>query len=99
WEKLQRYIAGWFPPKGLLNEQRCAILERCIQEGERQLPGLFSLTVPTGGGKTISSLAFALAHAKTHGLRRVIYVIPYTSIIEQTAQTFRSILGEDLVLE
>ena len=99
WDKLQKYISGWFPPKGGLNQQRCAILERCIREGERRRPGLFSLTVPTGGGKTVASLAFALAHAKKQGLRRVIYVIPYTSIIEQTAQVFRSILGEENVLE
>ncbi len=99
WAKLQQYISGWFPPRGVLNEQRCAILKRCIQKGESCKPGLFSLTVPTGGGKTVASLAFALAHARTHGLRRVIYVIPYTSIIEQTAGVFREILGEDAVLE
>lgn len=99
WGKLQDYISGWFPPKGALNRQRCNILERCILEGETQRPGLFSLTVPTGGGKTVASLAFALAHAKKHGLRRVIYVIPYTSIIEQTAETFREILGAEQVLE
>lgn len=99
WSNLRQYISGWFPPHGALNEQRCAILERCIQNGESCRPGLFSLTVPTGGGKTVASLAFALAHARAYGLRRVIYVIPYTSIIEQTAEVFRKILGEDAVLE
>lgn len=99
WERLQGHIAHWFPPEGELNRQRCAVLERCMERGEGERPGLFTLTVPTGGGKTVASLAFALAHAKANGLRRVIYVVPYTSIIEQTAQVFRSILGEDQVLE
>ena len=97
--RLRAYIAGWFPPKGAFNARRCAILETCLREGERRAPGLYTLTVPTGGGKTVSSLAFALTQAKARGLKRVIYVIPYTSIIEQTARVFREILGENNVLE
>ena len=80
-----------------INQKRCEILKRCLEGGSME-PGLYTLTVPTGGGKTISSLAFALTHAAAHGLKRVIYVIPYTSIIEQNAKVFSDILGEENVL-
>lgn len=99
WRRLETYVSGWFPPKGALNMQRCVILEQCMSAGAQYGPGLFTLTVPTGGGKTVASLSFALAQAKAHGMRRIVYVIPYTSIIEQTAQTFREILGDENVLE
>ena len=82
-----------------MNALRCTVLENCIEQGGCQKPGLFTLTVPTGGGKTVASLAFALRHACAHGKRRIVYVIPYTSIIEQTAAVFRDILGEENVLE
>ena len=80
-----------------INIARQAILERCLTMAESQ-PGLFTLTVPTGGGKTYSSMAFGLKHAAKHGKDRVIYVIPYTSIIEQNAQVFREAL-EDAGIE
>ncbi len=79
---------------GRLNTIRSNILETCRQKAVALSPGLFTLTVPTGGGKTFASMAFALGHALRNDLRRVIYVIPFTSIIEQNAQVFRKAFGE-----
>ncbi len=89
---------GWDRPVRELDSLRRDILVQCRTLGILA-PGLFTLTVPTGGGKTGASMAFALEHAKAHGLRRIVYVIPYTSIIEQNAAVFRDMLGEDCVLE
>lgn len=75
-----------------VNAERQRILSHVRNQASRP-PGLFSLTVPTGGGKTLTSLAFGLDHAVAHGLRRLIYVIPFTSIVEQNAQVFRDALG------
>ncbi len=83
-------------PPTPVNRTRADVLRQC-REKARETPGLFSLTVPTGGGKTLSSLAFALEHAKRHGKRRVIYAIPYTSIIEQTANVFRDIFPDAVI--
>lgn len=96
--KLAAYIARWQNPRSELNRLRCEILNTCLEKGA-QGKGLYTLTVPTGGGKTVASLAFALRHAVEHGMKRVIYVIPYTSIIDQNAQKFRDILGSGNVLE
>lgn len=99
-EKLDAHIEqNYMNPVSEINKRRTKILRECIAAGDERKESLQSLTVPTGGGKTISSLAFALHHAVKRGKRRIIYVIPYTSIIEQTAAIFRGILGEENVVE
>ena len=82
-----------------IKEKRKQILHQCVEKAEEN-PGVYKLTVPTGGGKTISSMAFALKHIRFNpNLRRIIYVIPFTSIIEQNAKVFSDILGNQYVLE
>lgn len=98
-EKLQAHVAKWLEkPKSDLCALRNEVLRRCLR-GSEDPQGLYSLTVPTGGGKTVSSLAFALSHAVKHDMKRIIYVIPYTSIIDQNAKVFRDILGDENVVE
>lgn len=99
-QKLEKYVSKWLLNKEIdtVNGRRTEILRNCLEAGKRE-KGLFRLTVPTGGGKTVASLSFALRHAVHNNMDRIIYVIPYTSIIEQNAQIFRSILGEENVLE
>ncbi len=84
--------------ENLINRSRREIYEQCRRKSELP-PQMFTLTVPTGGGKTLSSMGFALEHLKKNGLKRIFYVIPYTSIIEQNADVFRKIFGSQNVLE
>ena len=81
-----------------INQIRSAIQNECIEHATHE-KGLYSLTIPTGAGKTLSSLAWAVNHVTKHNMSRIIVVIPYTSIITQTANIFRNIFGEENVIE
>ena len=97
-DKLNAHLCQFENPTTEINRKRTETLKACVEKS-REKPGFFKLTVPTGGGKTLASMAFALNHAAAHGIRRIIYVIPYTTIIEQNAEVFKEILGEENVLE
>ena len=105
-EKLENRLKE-FQCKNIVDKLRQDISNSCLQFSSKP-KGLYQLSVPTGGGKTLASLRFAINHAKEHKMDRVIYVIPYTSIIDQNAQTVREIFEEksesgvysnDIVLE
>lgn len=97
-DKLTAYISKWNNPTREIDILRQKILNSCIEKASAPR-GIFSLTVPTGGGKTVASMAFALNHAAANSMKRIIYAIPYTSIIEQNAKVFRDILGQENVVE
>ncbi|MDD6927762.1 MAG: CRISPR-associated helicase Cas3', partial [Bacteroidales bacterium] len=97
-EQLEEYVSQ-FNREGRINEVRTTFLDQCRNHGRTAKRKIYSLTLPTGAGKTVSSMMWALEHAIAQGCERIIYVIPYTSIITQTAQTCRDIFGADQVLE
>jgi len=97
-DKFNDHLRQFDNPETDINRKRTETLKACIDKAMEK-PGFFKLTVPTGGGKTLASMAFALNHAFAHGLKRIIYVIPFTTIIEQNAGVFKDILGEENVLE
>ena len=96
-DQLEAKLAG-FENRYPIDEIRRRISDDCLKRVVDS-QGIYTLTVPTGGGKTLTSLRYALHHAQKHNLDRIIYIIPYTSIIDQNAQAVREILGEDWVLE
>lgn len=102
----EKYTEKWLCRTDFESEEQKAlctrrneILKECMSKGESFGRGLYTLTVPTGGGKTTASLGFALKHMRANGMKRVIYVIPYTSVIDQNAEVFGEILGKENVLE
>ena len=97
-DRLTKHMEG-FSKAGAINEARRAFLNQCREHGRSCPKGYYSLFLPTGGGKTLSSMAWALETALKHEAQRIIYVIPYTSIITQTAGIFRETFGEEHVLE
>ena len=96
-DQVEAKLAG-FQNRYPIDEIRRRISSDCLKRAVDP-QGIYTLTVPTGGGKTLASLRYALHHAQKHNLDRIIYIIPYTSIIDQNAQVVREILGEDWVLE
>lgn len=95
---LNTYLANFGEPKTEVNKIRSDVQKVCLDRAKDE-PGFYSLTVPTGGGKTLSSLVWAINHAIQHYKQRIIIAIPYTSIIVQTADILRNIFGEENVLE
>lgn len=80
--------------KKRVNAIRQRISDECFEAGRKE-SGIYTLTVPTGGGKTLSSMRYALEHSKRLNKERIIFVLPYTTIIEQNAKVIREVLGEN----
>jgi CRISPR-associated endonuclease/helicase Cas3 len=97
-QKFNQSLSKYKNPTTEINRKRTETLKACVTKAKEER-GFFTLTVPTGGGKTLASMAFAINHAVKHELKRIIYVIPFTSIIEQNASVFKEILGENNILE
>ena len=89
-ERLEKHLQG-FTIRNPIDEIRRSISDHC-RDGAIRDKGVYTLTVPTGGGKTLASLRFALHHAERHKMDRVVYIIPFTSIIDQNAKVVRDIL-------
>ncbi len=96
--RLEDLLSGFRPPTDKLASLRCSVSDDCLRAAKGP-KGLYSLTAPTGSGKTYSLMRFALQHALAHGMSRVICAEPYTSIIEQNAQVYRDVFGNENVLE
>lgn len=98
WGLCQRKLKAFENPRSKLNILRTEILQDCLNAAEER-NNLYTLTAPTGSGKTIASMAFALKHAVKYCKKRIIYVVPYNTIIEQNAQVFEDILGSANVIQ
>jgi CRISPR-associated endonuclease/helicase Cas3 len=97
-QKRREFLTQLEDPNMVVNKVREQVYQACFTSAEWK-PGVFRLAVPTGGGKTLSGLAFALRHAVLHKCDRVIVAVPYTSIIEQTVKVYRDLFEHDAVLE
>ncbi|MBO2946153.1 CRISPR-associated helicase Cas3' [Paenibacillus sp. F411] len=94
YERLQHRLSSFSMLDGTIHNLRREMSEHCDRAAE-QASSIYTLSIPTGGGKTLASLRYALKHAFTHSKRRIIYVLPYTTIIEQNAAEVRRILEDD----